>query len=82
MVDANFLYELEKRTNQVTSFVLTGQAAGDWSVGSAMGVPEARKGVTYKYMRVWTSPELKRVKEEFIKLCKLHPPKSPEDMTS
>jgi len=49
------------------------QKQQEFSVGDSVVMPECR--LKYKIVKVYSPVELKKIKKEYLNLCKLKPPK-------
>ena len=71
------MFELDKACQSVVTFIQTEQA--NVGLGDTLtGLPGCTKA--YRVLRVLSPLELKRLKKDFLGLCKLHPPKSKDKM--
>jgi len=73
--DSNFLYELDSACQEVINGILSQQLN---NVVECIKISETN----YIYLKkVFSAVELKKLKQEYIKLAKFHPPKNKEEMT-
>ena len=77
LFDANFVFELDKACQAVVAFIQ--QEQSNVNIGDTLtGLPGCSK--PYKVFRAFSPLELKRMKKDFLALCKLHPPKNKGSM--
>eukprot|EP01087_Luapelamoeba_hula_P023100 TRINITY_DN8444_c0_g1_i2.p1 TRINITY_DN8444_c0_g1~~TRINITY_DN8444_c0_g1_i2.p1 ORF type:complete len:275 (-),score=38.61 TRINITY_DN8444_c0_g1_i2:50-874(-) len=69
--DTNFVYELDKATQEIVSAIL--EAQGQAVVGDCFSVPKAT--LKFHLSRNVTLSELRRVRQQFLKITQMHPPK-------
>jgi protein KTI12 len=68
--DTNFLYELDKTTQEIVAALL--QAQNTCMIGDSIPVPKATTKV--RLVRKATMSELRRLQRQFLKITQMHPP--------
>eukprot|EP01089_Gocevia_fonbrunei_P000502 TRINITY_DN1051_c0_g1_i2.p1 TRINITY_DN1051_c0_g1~~TRINITY_DN1051_c0_g1_i2.p1 ORF type:complete len:277 (-),score=49.76 TRINITY_DN1051_c0_g1_i2:111-941(-) len=74
--ETNFVYELDKITQEIVSTIRKFQESGTFVPGDSVAVPKA--DTRAKLVRKVTVAELGRIRRQFLKISQLHPPKPAE----
>jgi protein KTI12 len=72
--DANFLTELDSTCQDIVNEIIKGQGNG---IDNPIKIDE---GVFVYLKKIFSAIELKKLKLEYIKICKMHPPKNKTQM--
>jgi len=75
--DANFIFELDKACSECITFIINKQQ--EFGLGDSITIPNAK--LKYRIYKIMSPVELKKIKKEFLNLCKLKPPKSKDAFT-
>lgn len=70
--DTNFLHNLDRVTLDIMKAVSSAQNSGTSSIGDLVSVPHSKFMVVLS--RAISLPELKRLRNHFVKMAKLRPP--------